>query len=138
MDSNFTGMNANLIKAQFNFNVVKKANQISVDQTDEIIIGKIYEHYFELSVTRRLSLSQTGQILVQATFNVRIDTENTENVDSITEKIRGDLPMLVNVFSRISLVISQMTSHSQYGPLITVPAYDKNKISILEAEIENQ
>ena len=128
MDSNFTSMNATLINAQFNFNVAKKTSQISIDQIDEIVIRKIQEHHFGLVITRRLSISQIDQVLAEAVFNVRIDTDNTETVSSITQKIKDGMPILGNVFSRISLVISQITSQSPYGPVITVPSYDKNKV----------
>lgn len=126
MDSNFTSMNAVLINAQFNFNIAKKVNQVTVDQTDEIVIDKIGEHHFELLVTRRLSLLQVDQTLAEATFHVRVNTENSETVSSITDRINLGLPLLGNVFSRISLVISEITSQSPYGPLITAPACDKN------------
>ena len=138
MDSNFTGMNSTLINAQFDFNVAKKINQISVDQTDEIVIGKIYEHHFGLIITRRLSVSQIGQVLAEATFNVRINTENTETISGITDKIKNGMPMLGNVFSKISLVISQITSQSPYGPIITVPAYDKDKTTIRVVETDTE
>lgn len=138
MDSNFTGMNATLISAQFNFNVTKKISQISVDQADEIVIGKIQEHHFGLIITRRLSLSQVDQVLAEATFDVRINTENTETASSITDKVKDGMPILGNVFSRISLVISQITSQSPYGPIITVPAYDKNKVAIRVLQEENE
>ena len=137
MDGNFTGMNATLINAQFNFNVTKKINQISVDQVDEIVIGKIQEHNFGLIITRRLSISQIDQVLAEATFNVRIDIESTETTSSITDKIKDGMPILGNVFSRISLVISQITSQSPYGPIITVPVYDKNKVVIRTLQEEN-
>lgn len=130
MDSNFTSINATLVNAKFNFNVAKKINQISVDQLDEIVIGKVYEHHFELTITRRLNLLPMDQVLAEATFNVRINTENTETVNSITDKVKVGMPMLGNVFSRVSLVISQITSQGPYGPIITVPAYDSNKIAI--------
>ncbi len=126
MDSNFTNINATLINAQFDFNISKKVNQVSVEQTDEIVINEIREHYFELVIVRRLSLSKIDQTLAEAVFNVRINTEKMETVNSITEKIKAGMPILGNVFSRISLVISQITSQSLYGPIVTVPACDKN------------
>ncbi len=134
MNNNFTDINAVLVNANFNFNIAKKTSQLTVNQADEITISKVCDHHFELIITRRLTLLPAEQTLAEASFNVRINTESAETESSITEKIKGGLSALGTVFSRISLVISQITSQGPYGPIITAPLYDKNKVIIRTAK----
>lgn len=133
---NIKGISAIMTAARFDFQTRDGITNYSVEQNDSFIIKKIKESSVELEVCRELKLKEIDLIMAQVIFMVNIDCEDCETENSIEEEIRRGIPVLSNVFSRISLMISEATSNSQFGPIVTMPTYDNKKVSIKNENVK--
>ena len=85
---------------------------------------------FLLFLQRNLSFKPLVKTYVKVYYELTIETASEINKDVFFADIRKGIPLLANVFSHTSLVISQLTNASVFGPVITPPGYDNQKIEL--------
>ena len=119
-----------LSEANCCFNLDTKEAQLTINLEDRVVVNEINDNKITMSVSRKLFSSNIKKLLVTVEFVVNLDLSSDISYDELKERIRSGMPLLSNVFSRISAVISGITNYSLLGPVVTIPNYDKNKIII--------
>ena len=120
--------------ARFDFLIPDAAEGFAVEQKDKIIIKEVIEPSAKLEISRKLVLREMKHTMAEVAFEFNLDTEKGECVETLQERIRTGIPALSNAFSRLSLVISEATNFSIFGPIITMPTYDREKVEVVTTE----
>ncbi|MBP5435206.1 hypothetical protein J6Z39_05245 [bacterium] len=124
--NNVVAINSYLVKAEFGFAVSNKV-PISIEIGDIIEIKDVQEKKVVLSVCRTIKTNDLNVNLAIVEFEVQIDTIAQETFETVETKLKNGTPIYGNVFSRISLNISENTAFSRFGPIVTMPIfYQKN------------
>ena len=128
--SNFNISNVILKNVQYNFaNPDRKSISISVNDTIEIL--EIDEKDALLKVVRELSLGPDTDSYVKISYEISVENEEVITKDIIREALCNKTIGLVGVFSKISLLMSQVTNLSPFGIIVTPPTVNLEKTNIL-------
>lgn len=127
----YSNVNVVLMNATYNFEKVDGELQISLNTTDTISIEKILEKSFIVYVSRRLWFEPMSNTYVQVAYEVQIATNEKESVAGITKAIKEGNSAFGAIFTKASLLISQITNESAFGPIITVPMYNPKTVEIV-------
>ena len=119
-----------LNKANYHYNPDPNNRRVTLNIEDKVSIDEISDKKIMMIVSRKLFSSNTENLLVEVEFCVNFETTSSFSVQELEDSIHMGTPLLSNVFSRISVVISSMTNYSIWGPIVTKPDYDKDKIII--------
>lgn len=128
MSNKYSIINSNLIMASFNLYNIKSDDKIIIQDT--ISFKSIIDNIIIAYVSRYISCSDAEKSLVNVTYEIKLKSEDGD-LDSVAEDIKSGINIFSNVFSRISLTISELTNASLLGAVITPPMYDKNTINIV-------
>ena len=127
----YSNVNVVLMNATYNFEKVDGELQISLNTTDTISIEKVLEKSFIVYVSRKLWFEPMSNTYVQVTYEVQIATNEKESVAGITKAIKEGNSAFGAIFTKASLLISQITNESAFGPIITVPMYNPKTVEIV-------
>ena len=127
----YSNVNVVLMNATYNFEKVDGELQISLNTTDTISIEKVLEKSFIVYVSRRLWFEPMSNTYVQVAYEVQIATNEKESVAGITTAIKEGNSAFGAIFTKASLLISQITNESAFGPIITVPMYNPKTVEIV-------
>ena len=127
----YSNVNVVLMNATYNFEKVDGELQISLNTTDTISIEKVLEKSFIVYVSRRLWFEPMSNTYVQVAYEVQIATNEKESVAGITQAIKEGNSAFGAIFTKASLLISQITNESAFGPIITVPMYNPKTVEIV-------
>ena len=127
---NIKSTNLLLTKVDCYFNFITQKSPLAINVEDRIIVDEINEKKVIMSVSRKLFSSDNNKILVDVKFSVYLDLTAKVDFNELKKAIYEGMPLLSNVFSRISVVISAITNYSLLGPVVTVPNYDNNKVIV--------
>ena len=127
----YSNVNVVLMNATYNFEKVDGELQISLNTTDTISIEKVLEKSFIVYVSRRLWFEPMSNTYVQVAYEVQISTNEKESVAGITKAIKEGNSAFGAIFTKASLLISQITNESAFGPIITVPMYNPKTVEIV-------
>lgn len=130
MNNKYIKIKSDLYKCEFNYEKEENVNSVEIAFDDKLILNKIEENKIRAKLQRNLSFKPLVQTCVKVYYELTIETASEINKDTFFADIRKGIPLLANVFSRISLVISQLTNASVFGPVITPPGYDNQKIEL--------
>ena len=130
---NVVAINSYLVKAEFSFAVSNKV-PISIEIGDVIEIKDIQEKKVILSVSRTIKINDSNINLAIVEFEVQIDTIVQETLETVETKLNNGTPIYGNVFSRISLNISENTAFSHFGPIVTMPIFYQKNGTIISRE----
>ncbi|MBR3933632.1 MAG: hypothetical protein IKJ68_06965 [Clostridia bacterium] len=108
---------------QYNFEIFS-GKSISISLDDSINILDIKDKHLLLSVTRELSVKPNVDSYVKINCEVSVSFENEINRDIVMEALRNNSINLISVFSKISLLMTQITNLSPFGIIVTPPTYD--------------
>ena len=111
------------------FSLVHELGPLMIQDLSEFSESRVSTH-IDMDITRNLMLTEGKQVMTSVTFEVILETESKITTDELKTAIRNELSILNDVFSRISLAISQTTNLSPFGPIVTMPAYEKEKVII--------
>ena len=130
MNNKYIKIKSDLYKCEFNYEKEENVNSVEIAFDDKLILNKIEENKIRAKLQRNLSFKPLVQTYVKVYYELTIETASEINKDTFFADIRKGIPLLANVFSRTSLVISQLTNASVFGPVITPPGYDNHKIEL--------
>ena len=108
---------------QYNFEIFS-GKSISISLDDSINILDIKDKHLLLGVTRELSVKPNVDSYVKINYEVSVSFENEINRDIVMEALRNNSINLISVFSKISLLMTQITNLSPFGIIVTPPTYD--------------
>lgn len=127
--SEFNVSSISLNNAQYNFCANEKTMKISVNDSVEIVI--ILKRKALIKVMRVLTLEPTNDSYVKLSCDVVLEKEEEFSKEDITSSLRNGSINLVGAFSKMSLLMSQITNMSPIGTIITPPTYNPERINIL-------
>ena len=127
----YSNLNAVLTNATYNFEKEEGELQISINTTDTISIEKISEKSFVVLASRKLCFEPLSNTYIQVTYEVQIGTNEKESVAGITQAIKEGNSAFGAIFTKASLLISQITNEGAFGPIITVPMYNPKTVEII-------
>ena len=118
-----------LKNVQYNFtNPDRKLISLSV--YDSIKICEIFDNQAILQVNRELSYGEKTDSYIRISYEVSVANDEAVSKDNLSESLKNKSINLSSVFSKISLLISEITNLGVFGPLVTAPNYDPEKINI--------
>ena len=127
----YSNLNAVLTNATYNFEKAEGELQISIHTTDTISIEKISEKRGVVLASRKLCFEPLSNTYIQVTYEVQIGTNEKESVAGITQAIKEGNSTFGAIFTKASLLISQITNEGAFGPIITVPMYNPKTVEII-------
>ena len=127
----YSNLNVVLTNATYNFEKVEGELQISLNTIDTIRIEKILEKSFVILVSRKLCFEPMSNTYIHVTYEGQIGTNEKESVAGITQAIKEGNSAFGAIFTKASLLISQITNESAFGPIITVPMYNPKTVEII-------
>lgn len=127
--SEFNVSSISLNNAQYNFCANEKAMKISVNDSVEIVA--ILKNKALLKVMRDLTLGSDNDSYVRISCEVVIEHDEELTKEIIISSLRNGSIVLVGAFSKISLLMSQITNISPIGTIITPPTYNPERINVL-------
>ncbi len=128
--SNFNVSNVILKNVQYNFaNPDRKSISVSVNDSIEVL--EVDERNALLKVGRELSLGPDTDSYVRINYELSVENEEAITKSIILEALRNKAIRLVGVFSKISLLMSQITNLSPFGIIVTPPTFNPEKTNII-------
>ena len=128
--SKFNIKNILLKNVQYNFeNLTGRDIAISISDTIEII--EIDEKKVLLNVERELFVKPNTNTHIKIAYEVTLESEENVNKADVSEGLRERAINLVSVFSKISLLMSQITNMSPFGTIVTPPTYEPQNMKII-------
>lgn len=103
---------------------------ISITLNDSVRVIEIQEKEITLCVKRELNFGDGTDSCVSVEYEVRLESKIVETKESVLEALNAGVSELSVVFSRISLLVSQLTQASPIGVLVTAPNYNPKKAHI--------
>lgn len=122
---------SNLLLTNINYNFTKPdKSRINVCVNDAIKIHKINDKQVDLFVSRVLNFGENTNTYLNIVYEVSLEfskeMSKEETINLLAKKTSGLTP----VFSKISLLISQITNSSPFGVIVTPPIYDPKEAII--------
>ena len=128
--SNFSISNLILKNVQYNF-ANPNSRHISFSINDTIEILDINEKNALLGVIREMTLGPDTDSYVKIKYELSVDCEDVITKDFIKEELYNQTTGLVAVFSKISLLMSQLTNLSPFGTIVTPPTFNPDNTNII-------
>ena len=127
----FLGVKTHVKNIEYNFQEPQKDGYIELEIKDEIEINEMTDEYIKTLAIRKLIFKNIENTFLNVTFDMNIKTSKPITKDSFIEKIKnGEGIISANVYSKISLLISNITNMCPLGTIITPPTYDVKEIII--------
>ena len=105
------------------------SQSININMVDNISNINVRENAIELIVERRFEfLPKTTQIVTR--IKTVLETQSPISKAQFIEDLRAGLPILNSTFAKASLAISNISSLSVFGPIVSIPAYNTKQIVI--------
>ncbi len=106
------------------------ADEVAITVIDKINIKIINETHAKIIAERSLKFGEETDSYISAEFALNIESDESISEETIRQEIRKGMADISLTFAKASLVISQLSSESFYGPLVTPPNYDYANIAI--------
>lgn len=114
---------------QYHFTKPEKKD-ISISLKDSIKITGIISNEAILAITRELCFGPQADSFVKINYEVVVDQNKPVAKQELLDALVQKNTNLAMVYSKISLLISQITSMSPFGVIVTPPNYDPKKADI--------
>ena len=122
----------NIVLDNVKYNSVKlQGKSIVLSVNDEIEIVEIQDKNAIFNVSRALSFCEGDEPVVRAGYNVILQNDEPIDKQDLLEALKNNKISFYIVFSKISLIISQITNLSPYGTIVTTPMCDMKKVKII-------
>lgn len=112
-----------LNNVQYNF-ATPRPETLQVTIQDDISIVEINENKATLSVSRKMQFDRDGDTYIKTNYEVGLECNELINKKELQNAIINKHINLAIVFSKISLIISNITSMTPFGAIVTPPSYD--------------
>lgn len=121
--------NLTLVSSEYKF-TKPDPKLISIDVYDTIKVIEIHEKGVVLSVVRELNFGEGTNSFIKVEYEANLESKSSETKENILAALNAGISELSVVFSKISLLISQLTQASPFGVLVTAPTYNPKKAQI--------
>lgn len=131
MDKKIVGIKTQLINTDYNLVEPSKGEIIDIDVEDKIEILDIKENIVNFNVIRKLNYKSLHNSYINVTFKTSIKFIENISKEEFCEILKSDVSLLSGpVYSKISLLISNITALSFLGIIVTPPTYNLNNLKI--------
>lgn len=103
---------------------------ISITVEDTIKIIEVQEKEIVLCIGRELNFGKGTDSFIKVEYEVSVESKDNETRESVLAALTAGVSELSVAFSKISLLISQLTQASPFGVLVTAPNYNPKKAQI--------
>ena len=121
--------NLTLINSVYRF-TKPDPKMISITVEDTINVIEVREKEIVLCVTRELNFGKGTDSFIKVEYEVNIESKDSETKETVLAALTAGVSELSVAFSKISLLISQLTQASPFGVLVTAPNYNPKKTQI--------
>ena len=115
--------------AQYKFEEVDR-KYIEITFEDKIKIVEIDGNRAVVKIGRELLFDSKAESYVKANYEATLEYDEQISKERVMKDIESKVVNLFGVYVQISLLISQITNMSPYGPIVTPPGYDDDRIII--------
>ncbi len=105
-------------------------NEIEIFLNDKANIIEINEKNAKLLLERELRFGSKEGCGVKVSYNISVESNEIFEKSDLSKAIKEDAIELSIVYSKISLLISEITNSCPFGVIVTPPNYDSKKIEI--------
>ena len=120
--SKFVGVKSHLLAVQYNFQESNKEDMIEVTVEDTIEINEINNEFVNTVVCRKLLFNKLENTYLNVSFDMSIKLSEPITKEEFIKEIKKS-QILMNLYSKISLIISNITNMCPLGAIITPPIY---------------
>lgn len=107
------------------------ASEIFVSIQDDIEILEINENEAKLNVERKLSFDTQKNSFINVNYEIAVECDEPIVKKNLQDEINSNHTLnLTVVYSKISLLISQITSMSPFGVIVTPPKFNPQNINV--------
>lgn len=117
---NITGLSLESVNYKF---TRPDPKAVGVSMRDKVSIIEINENRAVLNVGRELSLGQQTETSISVEYSVVVESNDNITKQNLSDAIRKREISLTVVYSKISLLIGNITAMSPFGGVVTPPAY---------------
>ena len=103
---------------------------ISITVDDTIRVVELQEKEIVLCIARELNFGEGTDSFIKVEYEVNLESKDSETKETILTALTACISELSVAFSKISLLISQLTQASPFGVLVTAPNYNPKKAQI--------
>lgn len=121
--------NLTLINSEYKF-TKPDPKLISISVDDSIRVVEIQDQEVVLCVSRELNFGNGTDSFIKVEYEVNLESKGNETTESVIAALTAGVSELSVVFSKVSLLISQLTQASPFGVLVTAPNYNPKKAHI--------
>lgn len=122
--------NLTLVSSEYKFSK-PDPKLISIAVNDTIKVVAIQEKDIALNVARVLDFGKGTDSFIKVEYEVNLESKCSETKESVLAALNDGVSELSVAFSKISLLVSQLTQASPFGVLVTAPNYNPKKTSII-------
>ena len=103
---------------------------ISIAVDDTIKVVEIQEKEIVLCIARELNFGEGTDSFIKVEYEVNLESKSSETKETVLTALTAGVSELSVAFSKISLLVSQLTQASPFGVLVTAPNYNPKKAQI--------
>ena len=130
----YFNLKTNLLSS--NINIKNEGNvHYNVTLEDIVEVVEIVEKEIVMKITRNLKFVPGADMHLAVTYIATLQTKYNVTKDEFESDIKQGMPILNNVFSRIALVIGELTNQTILGPILTIPAYNMKEIVLKNKKV---
>ena len=132
MNNKFKGIKTSLSNIDFAFIEPRKEETINVKISDKISIIEIKDDSIDFYASRKLDFENLNNSHLEVKFKTTILLNDTINKNEFEDILKSNNNNLLSgmVFSKISLIISNLSSQSTLGIIVTPPFYNTKELQI--------
>lgn len=132
MIKKFKGIKTQLSNIEYKFNDTIKEGFIDLEVFDKIEILEIKEDIIDFNAIRRLEFKNLEDSYLQVVFKSSIKCSESMNRQAFIDAIKKHIPMISGaIYSKISLLISNITNSTSLGVVVTPPIYNVKQVEII-------
>ena len=128
--SNYNISRLILENVQYNFTKPDRKD-ISISVSDNIKVIEIHENEAVLDVERTLYFDSRTESFVKVNYEIVVKHDEAIVKQDLLDALSNKNINLTAVYSKASLLISQITNMSPFGVIITPPSFDPKNINIV-------
>lgn len=108
------------------------AKSAELEINDSISVEKIKKETANLIVSRTINFTPLVNAYVKVAYSVNLVSDGEIDKEQLKNDLKEEIMILSNVYSRISLLISQITNEGMFGAVITPPMYEGKQVEIID------
>lgn len=108
------------------------AKSAELEINDSISVEKIKKETANLIVSRTINFTPLVNAYVKVAYSVNLVSDGEIDKEQLKNDLKEEIMILSNVYSRISLLISQITNEGMFGAVITPPMYEGKQVELID------